>query len=101
MASGSPSPAGLRAAAAAEARRLRSSGTVTEAFERDLDARFEEAAVRALRVPALAERSARLRRAAKRVVPDKARPPLRRLVRLGDQIVREVFALAESRRRRT
>ena len=94
-------PSELARAATAEARRLRADGVVTAAFERDLDERFELAASRALRVPALAERSARLRRVAKGVVPERARPPLRRLVRVLDVLARRGFELVESKVRRT
>ena len=93
-------PAQLARGAAVEARRLRADGVLTAAFERDLDERFELAATRALRVPALAERSARLRRVAKGIVPEGARPPLRRLVRALDAVARRGFELAESRMRR-
>jgi len=85
------------AAAEADARRLRAEGIVTDAYVQELDARFEAAAVRALRVPALGERSARLRRLAKRVVPKRARPLVRRAARRGDQAVRRAYELAESR----
>lgn len=84
-------------AAHAEAGRLRREGILTEAFCRELDARFEAAAVRALRVPAFSERSAKLRRAARRVVPSRARPPLRRLASMADRVLRRVFEIAESR----
>lgn len=49
-----------------------------------LEAAFERAAVQALRAPALAERSVRLRAIAKRVVPAPLVAPLKRVVRLLD-----------------
>lgn len=56
---------------------------------------FEVAAVRALRVPALTERSARLRQVARLVVPERARPVLRRLASVVDALLRRGFELAE------
>lgn len=88
---------GVLEAAHAEAARLRSADIVSAAYESELDARFEAAARRALRVPTLAERSARLRRIAKRVVPASARPMARRGARLADRAVRDVFEFVESR----
>ncbi|MCU1488754.1 MAG: hypothetical protein JWM85_159, partial [Acidimicrobiaceae bacterium] len=65
--------------------------------------RFEAAATAALRVPALAERSARLRRVARRVVPARAKPFVRRLARLADRALRMGFErlerLGQTRRR--
>jgi hypothetical protein len=92
--------ADIVAAAEADAARLRSEGTVGDSYERELDERFELAAVRALRVPAFAERSAVLRRAAKRVVPRRARPLARGLAHRGDRALRRAFELLESRRHR-
>ncbi|HUY29572.1 MAG TPA: hypothetical protein VMV02_01090 [Acidimicrobiales bacterium] len=86
--------------AAREVERLRSSGLVPERFERELDARFEAAAVRALRVPAFAERSARLRALARRVVPRAARPAARAAARAGDRLLRGVYTRLESTVRR-
>jgi hypothetical protein len=73
-----------------EAARLRAAGTVTPAFLSELDARFEQAAERALKLPAFAERSARLRRIARRVVPAPARPALRRAGARLDRALRQV-----------
>ncbi|HVC25132.1 MAG TPA: hypothetical protein VND23_05190 [Acidimicrobiales bacterium] len=86
--------------ASREAERLRASGVITEQFERELDERFEAAAVRALRVPAIAERSARLRAIARRVVPPAARPAARVAARAGDRLLRAAYSVVESAARR-
>ncbi|MDA8291274.1 MAG: hypothetical protein M0Z33_06285 [Actinomycetota bacterium] len=86
--------------AASEAGRLRASGVVSAEFERELDSRFESAAVRALRVPAIAERSVRARSVARRVVPARARPAARRIARAGDRVLRAAFARIDVARRR-
>ncbi len=90
-------PSAVVAAAEADAARLRDEGIVSDAYAHELDVRFEAAAVRALRVPALGERSAVLRRFAKRVVPERARPFVRRAAFRGDRTFRRAFELAESR----
>lgn len=90
----------VRRAARADAARLRSEGIVTEQYERDLATRFESAAVKALRVPAFAERSALLRRLAKRFVPERARPGVKLVLRELDRALRAGFELVESRRGR-
>lgn len=74
-------------------------------FLAELDAGFERAAREALADPALLERSLRLRRIARRVVPESLRPAAKRLVAQADvaarrwpvllDIGREIAALAE------
>lgn len=72
---------------AARAASLRASGTWTSADDAELDRRFEAAATAALRVPALAERSARLRRLGRRLVPTRLRPGAYRAARAVDRAV--------------
>jgi len=73
-----------------EASRLRAQGTVPPEFLAELDHRFEQAAERALKVPAFAERSAVARRIARRVVPAPARPLLRRAGARTDRLLRRL-----------
>ena len=74
-------------AAEEEAERLRTCGAVPQGFEADLDRRFERAAEAALRVPAMAERAARLRRLGRRTVPPRLRPFAWRAVRAADRLL--------------
>jgi hypothetical protein len=69
---------------------------VDESYEAELARLFEVAAVRALRVPVLTERSARLRHVARLVVPERARPVLRRLASVVDALLRRAFELVEA-----
>ncbi|HTW98291.1 MAG TPA: hypothetical protein VMD59_05905 [Acidimicrobiales bacterium] len=71
----------------AEARRLRS-GPNPAAFLAQLDAAFERAAEAALADPALAERSRRLRRIARGVVPERLHPAARQLAARADAAAR-------------
>ncbi|MGD0741686.1 MAG: hypothetical protein ABSA31_00085 [Acidimicrobiales bacterium] len=68
----------LVAAARSDAARLAAEGRWTEADSAELGRVFERSAARALRTPRLAERSLVLRRFARRIVPARARPHLRR-----------------------
>lgn len=85
------------AAAEHQAAELRARGAWSDADDADLAARFEAAAQQALRVPALAERSATLRGLARRFVPPLARPLLRRAAFAGDELLRAVFERIERR----
>jgi hypothetical protein len=60
-------------------------------------AAFERAASDALRAPVLAERSVRLRRLAKAVIPPSARPVARRVVAHLDALSRRLVDLAVRR----
>ncbi len=64
---------------------VREAGQWTSVDDAELDRRFEAAAVAALRVPALAERSAFLRQVGRRVVPERLRPAARRAAGLVDR----------------
>lgn len=89
--------AGVVAAAERQAAALRAGGGWSDADDAELAARFETAAQQALRVPALAERSATLRSLARRFVPRAAKPLLRRVARAADQLVRAGFERVERR----
>lgn len=78
---------------AATADRLRASKAWTGRDEAELDQRFEAAAVAALRVPALAERSAVLRRVGRQVIPARLRP----MVRIAARSLDRAAALALER----
>lgn len=86
--------AGIARRGAERAGRLRADGAWSLADDAELDRRFEAAAVAALRVPAIAERSARLRRVGRRVVPERLRPAVRRAAGVLDRTA----ALALGRR---
>lgn len=64
---------------------VRDDGQWSNADDAELDRRFEAAAIAALRVPALAERSAFLRQLGRRVVPEQLRPAARRAAGLVDR----------------
>jgi len=86
-------------AAAARAADLRAAGAWSIADEAELDRRFEVAAVAALRAPALAERSARLRRIGRRAVPQSLRPAARLAVRGIDRCAALVLERYEAGRK--
>lgn len=71
---------------AARAAAVRRAAQWSAADDAELDRRFEAAAVAALRVPALAERSAYLRRVGRRVVPERLRPVARRAAGVVDRV---------------
>jgi hypothetical protein len=77
----------LLEAAEADARALRE-GPCPPDFVAGLDAGFERAARAALADPALVERSLRLRRLARRVVPESMRPAARTLAGKADEAAR-------------
>lgn len=83
--------------AEAAAAALRETGGWSAADDAEMTERFEAAATQALRVPALEERAATLRRLARRVVPPSARPLAWRAVRHADALTRHLFALVEHR----
>lgn len=85
--------------ATVDAERLRAEGIWSLADDVELDAAFGRAAVAALRAPVLAERSVRLRRIAKAVVPRALRPVLRTVVAHLDEISRRVASPGGSRGR--
>lgn len=70
---------------AARAATVRQAGQWSAAEDAELDRRFEAAAVAALRVPALAERSTFLRQVGRRVVPEQLRPAARRAAGIVDR----------------
>jgi hypothetical protein len=57
---------------------LASEGRWSKADEAELERKFERATFDALRAPRLAERSVRLRRLARKTIPRRLRPKLRR-----------------------
>ena len=73
-----PFASSVVAAARSDVERLAAEGRWTREDADGLDRLFERAATRALRTPRFAERSLALRRVARRVVPGRARPYLRR-----------------------
>ncbi len=77
----------LVAAAQADAAALRA-GPCPPQFIAELDAGFERASRAALADPALAERSLRLRRIARRIVPESMRPTARQLAAHADTAAR-------------
>ncbi len=76
----------------AEAKQLRDSGRWGAEDSARLDEEFERAARRALRAPVLADRSLRLRRVAKALVPARYRPLARRGVAHFDALSRSMFS---------
>jgi len=85
----------LDAMARQRAEALSASGIFTPMDGADLDERFEAAAVKALRVPVLAERYAGLRATARKVIPEPVRPVVRRVVRVIDRVLRRGFEAGE------
>lgn len=82
---GAEAGADLARRGAARAAVVRQAGQWSAAEEAELDRRFEMAAVAALRVPALAERSTFLRQVGRRVVPEHLRPAARRAAGMVDR----------------
>jgi hypothetical protein len=82
----------------AEMKRLAREGIWTESQDHALDEAFEDAAQAALRMPAIFERSTRMRRLARRFVPLMFRPLLRALVTRTEAMLRR-FARSRARAR--
>jgi hypothetical protein len=84
----------------AEAKQLRDGGRWGADDTARLDEEFERAARGALRAPVLADRSLRLRRVAKALVPARCRPLARRGVAHLDALSRSMFSARAVRRSR-
>ena len=77
----SPTSADTELAIARRAAEIRSSGRWTSQMTLELDELFEQSTVAALQAASLLERSVRLRRLARHVVPKALRPATKYLVR--------------------
>jgi hypothetical protein len=81
----------------AEVDRVLAGGSWTLEHERALDARFERCAEQAMRVPAFAERSVRVRSVARRLIPKSLRPLVRAGAKRTERLVQTLHRLVTER----